>query len=234
MKHLSAIILTLLCVPLWTSALENTAYQNGDYKKAITQYEDWLEKNGTNADVLFNLGNAYYQTADYGNAIYNFERAKALKPLDKEVKQNLALARKTAGMEAPGTGFAGPFGILTFNTWAKWLIFTILLAAIAFASRWLSQADRYRKPINIAMYISLVIAVLSSIALLVRKPELKRAIVISEAAQIRLSPFATADEVEALKPGQSIKIVDQHKDFYRVENGWVSKNEARLIYHRKP
>ena len=90
--------------------------------------------------------------------------------------------------------------------------------------------DIHNKPIRIVRYISIVIFILAIAALFIRKAELNRAIVVGEDTQIRISPFATAEAVTKLEPGEMVQVLDQHKDFYQLDKGWVSDEEVKKVY----
>ena len=74
-----------------TSALApaDSAYNAGRYAEAIELYQAVMNKEGTSAASLFNLGNAYYQSGDLGNARLCYERARRLDPTSSEINNNL-------------------------------------------------------------------------------------------------------------------------------------------------
>lgn len=67
----------------------DTAYNQKDYVKAIQLYQSVAETEGVSVPLLFNLGNAYYQEGDYGNAMLCYLRAKRIDPGQKELNANL-------------------------------------------------------------------------------------------------------------------------------------------------
>ena len=75
-----------------TKANADKAYAAEHYQQAIADYEELL-KQGANADIYYNLGNAYYRTNNLTRAIINYERAALLAPGDADVRFNLQLAR---------------------------------------------------------------------------------------------------------------------------------------------
>lgn len=88
-------ILMLFFLPIFKVKGENiiaqadSAYNRGDYKAAIAFYEKIAEEQGTSAALLYNLGNAYLQSEDYGQAMVCYERAHKLDPSNKEINTNL-------------------------------------------------------------------------------------------------------------------------------------------------
>lgn len=67
----------------------DSAYNAKEYSKAIQLYKALEEEHGTSVSLLYNLGNAYYQEGDYGNAMICYKRAHRLDPSNKEVNANL-------------------------------------------------------------------------------------------------------------------------------------------------
>ena len=65
------------------------AYNNGNYAEAISLYNNLLEDDSVSAALYYNLGNAYYKSGENGNAVLAFERAKKLKPHDRQIVNNL-------------------------------------------------------------------------------------------------------------------------------------------------
>lgn len=91
-----AIIISFLTSPVSgqnPAAEADSAYMAKEYSKAINLYETIAETEGTSAALLFNLGNAYYQEGDYGNAMLCWLRAKRLDPGNKEINSNLRYLR---------------------------------------------------------------------------------------------------------------------------------------------
>lgn len=67
----------------------DSAYNAGNFKEAIQLYNSIVDENGTSAPLLFNLGNAYFQEGDYGNAMLCWQRARRLDPSNAEVNSNI-------------------------------------------------------------------------------------------------------------------------------------------------
>lgn len=68
----------------------DSAYNAGNYSKAIEIYNEVKNEYGVSAALLFNLGNAYLQQDDYGNAMLCYQKAKKLDPSNKHINTNIA------------------------------------------------------------------------------------------------------------------------------------------------
>lgn len=90
--------LVLLAITLFTLPQEgvdlfqsaNTAYQQGEYEKAITEYDELQHRHHVkNAALFFNLGNAWNKSGKPGKAILYYEAALAVDPRFDPARQNL-------------------------------------------------------------------------------------------------------------------------------------------------
>lgn len=97
MRISSYIISSVAALMLGTSVMgasnalapADSAYNAGHYGEAIELYQAVMNKEGTSTASLFNLGNAYYQSGDLGNARLCYERARRLDPRSAEINNNL-------------------------------------------------------------------------------------------------------------------------------------------------
>lgn len=89
----------------------DSAYLDGNYQLAIKNYKELLKK-GVAADLLYNLGNAYYCTNEPEQAVWAYERAHRLAPIDEDISYNLQLACSKADKAAPESE-------MFFVTWYK-------------------------------------------------------------------------------------------------------------------
>lgn len=71
-------------------------HQDGGYEQAVDKYTRALNTTDINLEVSahYNLGNTYFRTEDYPNAIKSYENALSINPNDMDTKYNLELARK--------------------------------------------------------------------------------------------------------------------------------------------
>lgn len=74
----------------------NQVYDQGDYEKAITGYQELVAMRAAGSAVHFNLGNAYLRNGELGRAIAELRRSHNLEPRDGDIQANLAFARQSA------------------------------------------------------------------------------------------------------------------------------------------
>ncbi|RYD99638.1 MAG: hypothetical protein EOP54_03205 [Sphingobacteriales bacterium] len=134
---------------LWTEA--NRAYQDKQYEHAIDNYKSILQAKFSDAQVYYNLGNAYYKNGQKGPALVNYIRALKANPALKEARQNINFIQAQPGFAGiPSPSFSGNALLNMFspNTWA-WLAVLLLLPVcilillklrgrLRYANRWLA------------------------------------------------------------------------------------------------
>ena len=194
----------------------NRQFAAGDYAAAAAAYEQALAADGPRAAVFYNLGNSYQRLGRTGPAILAYERARLLAPRDPDLLANLALARKAAAAfedsdRHPLVEVA--LNYLSRNEWS-WLVTGSALALGGLAS---------------------VALALGGSALYLRRAEANQGIVLSEAATVRLSPFATAEALGTPGPGRIVRLGGQTGDFYYIEvpganlRGWMARKDVAAI-----
>ena len=119
--------------PAELMAEANGRYERGEYAEAAQVYEALIDLGYRDAAVYYNLGNAYLESGDLGQAVLNYLRAEELSPRDPDLLANLALARSRTvdQLEAEGDSLVasisdfgrrwattGEFGVAAILLWA--------------------------------------------------------------------------------------------------------------------
>jgi tetratricopeptide (TPR) repeat protein len=211
----------------------NAAFASGNDRAAIAQYEAILAHDGCSAPVLFNLGNSYYRTGQFGEAILNYERAQVLAPRDSSITANLRLAREKATVPAPALNEVERAArILTPNTlaWIGSIALMMICLGIG-VGRFLPRFSHSKVIVGVAAVTLLAVA--ASFA--IRWPEFNRAIVITANATARIAPAGTAAESFELKAGEPVTIAKSYGQFVLARtsdgrSGWVARADlARVV-----
>jgi tetratricopeptide (TPR) repeat protein len=74
-------------------AAGNAAYEAGAYPDAIDRYLEVANSGIENADLYYNLGNAYFKAGDLGRSVLWFERALRIEPRNEDARANIAMVR---------------------------------------------------------------------------------------------------------------------------------------------
>ena len=152
---ISIITIRVIAAPSVSEA--DSAYNSGNYLRAIEIYSEIANTYGVSAPLLFNLGNAYLQQDDYGNAMLCYQKAKKLDPSNRQINSNLTYLagkvedankaeqkgkRKKVSEETPNffqTIHTSVAQNTSSNTWAGWaaacfLLFSGCVALYLFSS----------------------------------------------------------------------------------------------------
>jgi hypothetical protein len=203
----------------------NHAFAEGHFAQAAAKYQTLIDEHGYSAPALLDLGNAQLRDGKPVEAILAYERARLIAPRDAAIANNLAEARKAAGVE-PEPKLADRIShVLTANesTWLAtagvWLGLAFGAAAVLFPRRrpWLTRGAS----------MSVIAGAVGIVALVVARGDAHAALVM-KAAPVLVSPFDGAQSSFSLHAGSDIELGSVHDGFVLVrdrggESGWVDR-----------
>ena len=227
-----------------TKAEADSAYVRGQYQQAISDYESLL-KQGTSAELYYNLGNAYYRIENIPEAVLNYERALLLSPGDRDIRFNLQIARsKTFDKIVPEsemffvTWYRAMVNMMSVDGWARTALFAlgltiILLLVYLFADRlWLRKAGFFG---GVAL---LILFAASNLFAWQQKQDLfnrKGAIIFAPSVTVKSTPAANGTDLFILHEGTKVVIIDgSMKDWKEIrladgKEGWIESKQIRII-----
>lgn len=220
----------------------NDAYVAKSYDKAIQLYESIYEQDLKSPELFLNLGNAYFQQSKYAQAILAYERGLKLSPSDNAILENLETANNQLDseiLEVP------PFilvrwwrsfsNIFSTTLWA--VVQILLLVLIAFmVGRYFLKTDlpTKRKSLKTAFLVVPFLA-LSFLAGITKDNITKdeTAVIMTETA-LTDGPDARSGEINKLYPGNTVFILDQIGEWYKVRLanqsiGWIEGTHFEKI-----
>ena len=214
----------------------NEEYVQGHFKEAIAGYDALVRAGQWNANLFYNLGNAYFRTGDFGHAILNYERVLALDRHHPEATANLQIARDEArALELQPSRLERYLQFASANQYsgvaavAFWLMISAV-AAVMFARR--------RSIALMALSVCcLLVCAFAACALYTLEHGSEGralAIVTGEDVQARLATADTANSVLALPPGSEIKILSTRGDWMYAAlpndlRGWIPAKDAEPV-----
>jgi tetratricopeptide (TPR) repeat protein len=245
MKIRPYLIALLLCAGSTASAIAqsnaefakaNREYAQGRFKEAIAGYEALVRAGQWNANLFYDLGNAYFRAGDFGRAILNYERALVLDRHHPEATANLQIARDEArALELQPSWLERYLQFASINQFsivaavAFWLgVFAIV--ALIFARR------RSAALISLSILCLFVcaMAVWAIHALDDGSKGRALAIVTGNDVQARLAQADTANSVLALPAGSEIKVLSTRGDWMYAAlpnnlRGWIQTKNAEQV-----
>ena len=219
-----------------TFAKANQAYSEGRFQEAVDGYQSLVESGRLNANLFYNLGNAWFRVGDFGKAILNYERALALDPHHPEASANLRLARDEArALELRKSGTERYVAMATPTQYA-------VAAAIAFwfvlfgVTRLFFSRRRSAGPLAMIAFAAVVCA-LSIFALYTLENGAHGralAIVTGKDIEARLATADNASSVLTLPAGSEIKVLSERGEWVYAalpneQRGWIPARSVERV-----
>ncbi|GAD08550.1 Flp pilus assembly protein TadD, contains TPR repeats [Porphyromonas crevioricanis] len=219
-------------------------YAAGQYERAVKSYEQLLQNNPHTAALYYNLGTAYYQTKQYGLSILMLERAKRLNPYDKDIANNLSLARSkiidateptplfTAYLLDRVTGFLGLRMLIAMG------LFTAVVFVVASLFFLLGRNRKERRigfyVANLMLFFSLLFNLLSWYNYRNYRDN-RDAVVLYPQVELKTAPDRSSTTIALLHEGAKLHLRKAGKEgWYAVKssdgkNGWLLSEEVGLV-----
>lgn len=246
MKKISCLFLLITQVFWAQNDFEkgNECYTKGDFTAAVASYEKVLNTKKESAELYFNLGNAYYKLNKVAPAIYNFEKALLLQPNDSEIKNNLKFAQKMqidAIKEVPKVGFNKVIEDFTsyfhYDSWAWFAVGFATLFLLFFIGYYFSHTTLSKRIFFIAMFLALLLIVLSVLAALFEKSNYDNenpAIVFAAIVSVKSEPNKEATDAFVLHEGTKVYVLEALANWRKIElsdgtKGWIEKEAIQEL-----
>lgn len=222
----------------------NQAFERGDYRTAIMLYEQLIADQKASADLLYNLGNAYYKHNEIGKAILNYERCLKLEPGHEPAQKNIAFIKDQ---------IAYPFSSIpefflkrwwtnlvlffSISTWTWLHLFSLVLGILGLSS-WLFSQKMETKKWGFfigtgSLLISLLFFILADQRRL-QQFDSGEGIVLVNKVFLKTAPDEVSPDLIELQEGVKVFIDDELNEWYKVyledrESGWIQKDWIEVI-----
>ncbi|MDP8298578.1 MAG: tetratricopeptide repeat protein [Candidatus Tantalella remota] len=218
----------------------NTAYENGDYEKAVEEYGSLAEKGFESGPLYYNLGNAYVKKGDIGKGILFYEKARQLMPRDGDLLANLRYAKSK--MKRHDIPVKRPVVL----RWLDMAMSYITIRQAVFAAFFLYYGmialiivTKVFKKTTITPTLPMLIMSFFLAIILIALPQKFRdtergAITLSRITDVRLEPSDTAEPAFPLYEGMKVYILRQKGEWFKVKRtdgkvGWISSPNIEAI-----
>jgi tetratricopeptide (TPR) repeat protein len=218
----------------------NTYYKEGDYAKAILEYEKIKAAGYESGSLYYNLGNCHYKMGSLSQAILNYERAKRLMPRDSDLRFNYASVKA----QIPGYALSAKRGVfseisdiffrhMTINELAVFQASIFILTLVMLSGSLFWPRIRRWRTITIALFA--VLFLLGGSSCLQHAARLEReAIVLSKDVRVKFAPVEKATVFFELIEGMKVEIVERKQDWSKIRRcdgkiGWVVSSCLEII-----
>ena len=250
MKRFLLLYSLLLIVSLSASAsinrweAGNKAYIEGDYEKAIEEYQAIIEGGEYSMKLYYNLANAYFKMGKIGKSILYYNKALRIAPSQEDIRHNLAIAeaqtkdRITAIPEfflnrwlrtVRNSMSCTAWSVLSLVAFGLILVLTLLFL-LASHLRW-RKVGFYG-----AMLAFLLFVGFTSFAISSRNDMLlhNEAIVMGSAISVKSSPDRSATDLFVLHEGTKVKVLTNVDEWVEVviadgKKGWTERKNIEEI-----
>ncbi len=249
-RRLMPIVFCLLCLfPALSRAdsldrnfeLGNKFYIEGDYTKAIAEYEKILGAGYHSAELYYNLGNACFREGKLGLAVANYIRAKRLAPRDEDIRVNLEFARRFAIDKIEVTEetilldyinrFFDSFSLDEITTLAIMLyILTAAVILVRFIYRWMYVYT----PVAVILLALFFFSAIFTGVKLERDALTRSGVVLDQQAEVKNGPGDDFSNQFTAHAGLMFRIEREESGYFLVnfENrlkGWIPKKAIAEI-----
>lgn len=217
----------------------NTAYEAGDYPRAVELYRALLEHGHDNGHLHYNLGNAYLRNGEIGRAVAEYLESLADLPRNQDVAANLAFARRsTKDALAPpepspwlSTLFFWHYQLsrreLAGSVLALNLLFWSVLAALLFRRR--SSTLRWT-----AGVLLLLLAAAGGSLVVRHLWPTRVAVVLPQEIDAVSGPGSDAVVRFKLHAGTEVAVEDEREGWVRIslpdgQQGWVAADQVEVV-----
>jgi tetratricopeptide (TPR) repeat protein len=221
----------------WKSALQ--AYDRGDYVSAQKYFEKYLEENGQDPNVLYNLGCIAEANGEQEMALWYLECAALADPLDSAAFENRNVMRRKFFLPEAGNANT-PSGMLTalrdrlhpedylVLAAAVWMIFCIIVSL----RRHLQDSWRWALAGICGGFV--LVLVLAALSLYTDLYNGKRALVVVKNAELYSFPGEHNGRKSGTLPGGTpVEVIEEQSDYSlirgRDEEGWVPNKSIRKL-----
>ena len=221
-----------------------SAYNEKEYAVAIDLWKNVLKNYPDNANLHYNLANAYYQNTQTGLSIYHYEKALKIKPDFVQAQINLEFAQKLKIDKFKGQFslsqseiFYNIFDFLSINTWAVLSIIFSVVTFIVFGVYYLNNNSRTKKISFSLMFVFLFLSMVSVLITSMQKSFLNKSsfgIVIPKEVLLKEQPRASSKTVLKIHEGSKVVIDETSDKWYKIRLvndtlGWINKEEIKEL-----
>ncbi|NCT09833.1 MAG: tetratricopeptide repeat protein [Flavobacteriia bacterium] len=222
----------------------NDFYKNEKFEKAIELYLQIASQGKISTELYYNLGNSYYKINKVGPAIYYYEKALKINPLNEDVKNNLIFAKRLAldNIEELPQNIFQKFNKkylqeLSYNQWAMVAVVFSFLTCILFLLFYFANSSSIKRMffgLSVLSFLSLIVSFSITYNQFSFKKNNKEAIVFVEKTSVRNAPTTNSDEVFILHEGTKVIVLDALDNWKKIKLadgklGWILAKEIKEI-----
>ncbi len=212
----------------------NQYYASNDFQSALSNYLVLIERGMKNPHLYYNLGNTYFKLGEIGYAILSYEKALALRPFDRETRENLEYAKRSLKERVLPLYSESFFKFLRVIysymnlrniAFIELFVFTVLIALC-----YLYLFSPYKRHILKKYFVlcAVVFIIFSTASFFYQSNEKKhpKGIVVEKEIGVMTAPIAESDVLFVLHEGTATKLLETREEWLLISltdgrEGWV-------------
>ena len=231
--------------PAGMMAEANQRFERGEFAEAAQQYEALVGLGYRDAAVHYNLGNAYLESGDLGQAILNYLRSEELSPRDPDLIANLELARGRTVDQLQAEGDSLVASVADFGRfWAtatEFAIAALLLWAVAGVAicvliiRPIIRRHAILRGVAAAALVIMLVPLVPLVSMLISNPYENTGVVTARTVEVLSGPGPQYGEEFALHSGAQVRLVDSRHGWLQVAlpggelEGWLPSHAVEAV-----
>lgn len=211
-------------------------YKNGEYAKALEEYNKYLDRGIQNAELYLNIGNCYYRMGDFGKSLLYYRRGWFLDPSNENILNNISLFKKEASNPNPFISFfSRMIDRISLRVFSYLLISSFSLLVIIFAIRLIQTVKLINFPTNSFLVIASLFFVFSLIGFSIWYGRVKSKWVVTiETTMAYSGPKEEFKELMRVDKAEEGHLLREDGGWWLVhfhsgEGGWIDSTTAELV-----
>ena len=239
-------VVAAMAAPACTGIETGTkAYNEGDFERAIDEWRTCSDNGTENADLYYNLANAYFRNGKLGFAIYYYKSALRLDPSNDDILHNLKYAQTMTRDKVEEDGEENPLlaGLfkahhalsLKTQMWTLLGIFwAIALAAIA---RRISRSGKAKNVLIGTMFALssafCIIAMSAGYKIFVAETDIE-GVVTAKDADVTSAPNEKSQTLNTLSEGTTFEVLSEQGNYAEIRlgekiRGFVKQSDVGIV-----
>ncbi len=227
---------------MWSSGNEN--YSKGNFEEALSDYMRIAQLGYLSEPLMYNIANCHFKMKRWGKSILYYERALKINPGNRDVQNNLKLAREFTVdkiEELPefilNTWVRNINYLLSSDGWSYLSILFFSVTILLLLNFRYGPSSGIRKLSFFLSMTSLLTAIIFTIFAWNQKHSYHKrdtGIVMMPVSTVRSSPDASGNTLFILHEGTKIELIDKLGNWRRIEladgrQGWIADGDLEVI-----
>jgi tetratricopeptide (TPR) repeat protein len=220
----------------------NDLFTKKEYHEALALYQELVSRGVQNPLLYYNLGNTYFKIGNMGNAVLFLERARRLKPFDRDIRANLNYVRSQLEDKIRPLYDEGILKFLrklssysNIKTIVYVEIFLFSILIILLLSFLFLPQSRIRLKKSIILVGVLYLVVLTGmIAQFTYERKFPQGIILQKNVDVKSSPLMESETLFSLHEGTKFRLIENRGEWVRFSiqdgrQGWMMQDGVAFI-----